>query len=404
MCYHGGPVQFFPAVYLLLWGPAWQTDAKQEAAARFLNGFYSALGNQGAPSPDLLSTVTAQYYDNQGDAPTFDNGNYVGKFPDATTPPKGVTLQTIASKVDRFAKLHGLLAPGYPTWDVQVVVATQSGTCPQGFAGDGSPCPLGGTNCGAHYDTPDGVPFIVLPYQNDDNLPLLGGCGEHSVPASVREGNYDAFSITAMHEFAETATDPLNNEQNLIQGAPDKPAWYTEIGDKCNPHADSRYAFDETLDNGKTYAVQQLWSNADKQATGHGCVAAWGRMATVFNPNGLWIATNGVQITDGSPVQVWGPNKGTIPPYAQLTHVRGQLMLLGWCISDPGLGGAGTKLVYRRCGLHPSQTWAYNITHHWYVLSANGLCLTDPGDSHTDGTQLRLGTCADLRSMHWTRI
>jgi hypothetical protein len=98
------------------------------------------------------------------------------------------------------------------------------------------------------------------------------------------------------------------------------------------------------------------------------------------------------------------PNKGTIPPGAQFTHVLGQLMLLGWCISDPGLGGAGTKLVYQRCGLHPNQRWTYNSTHHWYVLSANGLCLTDPGDSSTGGTELLLGTCADSRSMHWTRI
>jgi hypothetical protein len=399
VCYYGGPVQFFPAVYLLLWGPAWQTDPKQEAAARFLDGFYSALGYQYAPSPDLLSTVTAQYYDNQGDAPTFENGNYVGEFHDATTPHKGVSLQAIANKVDSFAAQHGLLVPGYPTWDVQVVVATQSGTCPHGFSGDIFPCPLSNGPCGSHWNTPDGVPFIVLPYQNDDS----SGCGERSVPSSVRESNYDGFTMSAIHEFAETATDPLPR---------DKPAWYaetasgpSEIADKCDPSDDPRYAFDEILDNGKSYAVQELWSNADYLATGDGCVAGWGRMATLFNPNGLWIAaTNGVQITSGSPVQVWGPNKGTIPPAAQFTHVRGQLMLLGWCISDPGLGGAGTKLVYQRCGLHPSQRWAYNSTHHWYVLSANGLCLTDPGDSFTGGTHLRLRTCADSRSMQWTKI
>jgi hypothetical protein len=240
------------------------------------------------------------------------------------------------------------------------------------------------------------VPFIVLPYQNDDS----SDCGERSVPSGVRESNYDGFTMTAIHEFAETATDPLPR---------DNAAWYaetnkgpSEIADKCdNPN----YMVDETLDNGKNYAVQGLWSNLDKLASGHGCVTEWGRMATVLNPNELWIAAaNGGPITNGSPVQVFYPNKGTIPPAAQFTHVRGQLMLLGWCISDPGLGGAGTKLVYQRCGLHPNQIWTYNSTHHWYVLSANGLCLTDPGDSQTDGTQLRLGMCADSRSMQWTRI
>ena len=404
VCYHGGPVQFAPVVYLLLWGPGWQSDSKQETVAAFLDGFYSALGSQSGKSPDLLSTVTAQYYDKTG-APTFDNDFYEGDFPDSSVPPKGVTLQAIASKVDAFAAQQGLLDPGYPTSDVQIVVATQSGTCPQWFDGDGSICPRVNQKyedqayCGTHHDTPHGVPFVVLPYQNDS-----AKCGENSLARSVREGEYDGFSVTASHEFAETATDPLNNTQNLIKGAPNKPAWYQEIGDKCNPRPNTGYAFDETLDNGKNYAVQELWSNMDYLASGQGCTSAWWRMTPVFNPNGLWIATNSAQITSGSPVRVWGPNKGTIPPGAQFTHALKQLMVLGWCISDPGLGGAGTKLIYQRCGLHRNQLWTYNSTHNWYVLSANGLCLTDPADSSTNGTQLRLQKCADLASMQWTRI
>jgi hypothetical protein len=54
----------------------------------------------------------------------FDNDIYEGKFPDPTTPPNGVSLQAIASEVDRFAAQHGLLDLYYPTSNAQVVVAT----------------------------------------------------------------------------------------------------------------------------------------------------------------------------------------------------------------------------------------------------------------------------------------
>src|SRR5690242_8006198 len=57
MTWQGGLVQHTPHVYLLLWGPNWQTDA----SARYLEDFFSGLGNNQAG--DTWSTITAPYAD-----------------------------------------------------------------------------------------------------------------------------------------------------------------------------------------------------------------------------------------------------------------------------------------------------------------------------------------------------
>ena len=41
--YYGGPVQEFPEVTLLLWGPEWQSDPAQERVASLLNSFYGSV-------------------------------------------------------------------------------------------------------------------------------------------------------------------------------------------------------------------------------------------------------------------------------------------------------------------------------------------------------------------------
>jgi hypothetical protein len=154
------------------------------------------------------------------------------------------------------------LLQGIPNWnDAQVVVATQSGTCPQGFA-----CPgANGTYCAWHSDVL-GLPFVNLPYQPDAGT----ACGENSVA-----GQYDGFSIVGGHEYAETITDPF----------PDSGWWDPndgsggEIADKCAWQGLGTVA----LSTGR-FAMQPLFSNEKYYVTGSGCTLAWPDTVSVTSP------------------------------------------------------------------------------------------------------------------------
>lgn len=255
LAYNGGPVQRDPRVYLLFWGPNWLSDSSQEASAAYLENFYAGLGVQ---PQDHWSPVTSQYGDGSG-VPAFGGSVYEGAFQDTSTPPAGATATQIGAEADTFASGHGITDLG----DAQIVVATQSGTCPQGFA-----CPGDSTGyCAWHSDvtgTGGAVPFTNLPYLLDAG----GNCGENFINPGGG-GSHDGLSIVGGHEYAESITDPLpatgwiDLSDNVSGG---------EIADKCawggEPFGVFDPAGDVTLLTG-SFAMQSLWSN-----TAGGCVMA----------------------------------------------------------------------------------------------------------------------------------
>ena len=131
VAWHGGTVQHTPHVYLLLLGPELATDPNQEASATYLENFFSGLGN--GQADDNWSTITSQYADATG-FPAFSGLVYEGAFNDtSTTPPKNTSQDQLGAEADTFAANQGITDLN----DAQIIVATQSGTCPQGFAGTG---------------------------------------------------------------------------------------------------------------------------------------------------------------------------------------------------------------------------------------------------------------------------
>ncbi|MDA8321268.1 MAG: putative Ig domain-containing protein, partial [Actinomycetota bacterium] len=176
---------------------------------------------------------------------------YMGVYQDIKTPPTGTTETQFAAEADAFATAHGL------TGDVnaQIVIATQSGTCPNGF-GSGGICPSGGQYCAWHTNSVNtGVTFTNLPYLLDAN-----DCGQNFVNVG-NAGLYDGFSIVEGHEYAETITDPVPGT-----GWIDTADQYGgEIGDKCawggSIWGGSAPYGDVTLSTG-TFAMQSLWNNA----------------------------------------------------------------------------------------------------------------------------------------------
>lgn len=105
-------------------------------------------------------------------------------------------------------------------------------------------------------------------------------------------------------------------------------------------------------------------------------------------------------VSPGNPIVIWtcmsnGPNE-------EFSHPSnpGELVVFGQCLTDPANGGGGTKQVIEPCTGAPNQMWFHNSTFE-YVLTANGLCLTDPNSSTLNGTQVVVKICKNVSNQHW---
>jgi hypothetical protein len=461
VAWQGGTVQHAPHVYLLLWGPNWQTDTGQEASATYLEHFFSGLGN--GQAQDTWSTITSQYADATG-APAFSGLVYEGAFNDITTPPSNTSLDQLGAEADTFAQNQGITDLN----DAQIVVATQSGTCPQGFAG--TAC-TGGTrnNCGYHSSS--NQPFINLPYELDAGVT----CGKDAVNPTPG-GDNDGWSIVGGALYASTIADPNPPTGWIDLNDPSG----GEIANKCA----GQPGFDLTLSTSATpFAVPTLWSNAANGCVQTGAVKdsikitspgsqtnnvgdtvnlpiagissagnplAWSQTGL---PAGLTIGastgtvtgtpttpgTSGVLVTatdeagakksvsfnwtinaatgkpikgdhgkclddfggataNGTKVDIWTCNN-TVSQ--QWLFSAGALSVQGKCLDDSSQGGAGAKMVLWTCNGHAAQIWKHNSNNE-YVLKLNGLCLTDPSGSATDGTQVVIRKCSNFADQHWT--
>jgi len=61
----------------------------------------------------------------------------------------------------------------------------------------------------------------------------------------------------------------------------------------------------------------------------------------------------------------------------------------------------GTLAHVEPCKGTANQVWT-RLANGEYVLKSNGKCLSDPGDSRRDGTQLRLLACKDTVNQRWS--
>jgi hypothetical protein len=455
LIYNGGPVQHNPHVYLLLWGPNWSSDPNQAATASYMMNFYGGLG---VGPQDTWSPITSQYGDGSGN-PGFSGSVLVGTWQDTSTPPTGVDQNGLSAEAEAFESVIGI--SDVP--DAQVVIATQSGTCPQGFYAPS--CGGTGNYCAWHTASNNvQIPFTNLPYVLDAG----SACGENLV-----QNQYDGFSIVGGHEYAETITDPIPVSGWWDSGDPTG----GEIGDKC--------AWQDlntiSLSTG-TFAVQPLYSNAAFNSTGTGCVLSAQDTVTVTNPGnqsgaagtpvnlqmqgqssggltltwgatglptGLSIASSGlisgtptatgtynvsVQASDtsgasGSASFTWAiTTGGQITGFAgkclddwrdsdqnrnkidiftcngtqaqAWTYANNMLKIRGKCLDDKGFGGPGTPLILYTCNGGSNQRWTYNGSGEY--VGYHHLCLTDPGSSTTNGTQVTIDVCQGTANQMWS--
>jgi ricin-type beta-trefoil lectin protein/putative Ig domain-containing protein len=459
VAWQGGTVQHTPHVYLLFWGPNWTTDPAQEASATYLENFFSGLGN--GQADDTWSTITSQYADATG-SPGF--SGLVNEPPtfDTSAPPKDTSLVQIGAEADTFAQNAGITDLN----DAQIIVATQSGTCPQGYLATGC---TGGTlprnECGYHSSSNQA--FINLPYVLDAGT----SCGKDAVNPTPG-GDNDGWSIVGGDLYASTITDPFPPTGWV------DPTDGSEISGKCST------GFDLTLATSATpFAVQQQWSNAANACVPTGAIKDTIKITSPGSPTSsvgisvnlaivgsstagnplTWSATGlpaglninastgtvtgtpttagtfgvtvaatdetgakrsvsfnwtintaksgpikgdhgkclddfGGSTTNGNKVDIWTCNNTTSQKW---TFSGGELSVLGKCLDDSSQGGAGAKLVVWTCNGHAAQTWTHKSNGE-YVLKLNGLCLTDPSGSATNGTQVVIRKCAAFADQTWT--
>jgi hypothetical protein len=388
LVYNNGPMQLTPHIYLVLWGPNWTADPSQAATALQLESFYKGLGARQTAPKDNWSTILSQYGDSSGN-PVFTQSVWGGMLVDSNPPPAGATQAQIAAEADASASTFGITDLG----DAQIVVATQSGTCPAGFDAP-SVCTASGNNCGWHSSSSE--PYINLPYLLDAG----SACGEDLVNPTT--GTYDGFSLVGGADYANTITDPLP-AAGPAPGSSPSPAWIDtgdsvsggEVAGKCSWSIPGTPRGDVTLSTG-TFAMQSLWSNL-----AGACVMS--DTVTVTNPGGQSNAVgSSVSLhlagssTAGYPL-TW--SEAGLPQGLTLATSTGLIT------GTPSTAGTYGVTVTAADASGTSRGVSFN----WTITSAagpvkgpNGKCLDDSGSGTANGNKVDIWTCNGTGAQRWT--
>jgi hypothetical protein len=286
-----GWVQQHPQVYLLFWGPKWKTDPTHQNAVAFIRAAFKDLaGSQ-------YNNIITQYYGGTG-APGDKVHNDVRLMDDppgidASTPPSAIDMETdVGAEAEHAFDLFQLVATSHT--NNQVIIFPQQGT---------TYGPIISLSCGMHfYDPFKHLPYAVVPYPEE-----TGGC--KTVPLASDANKVDVAQTLAwhaIHEYAETATDPelsvnllvmippykaiVGNGWNTYQGVsltnPDKNLFTPkETADLCEGYypfgspagVPSPYPTYTSRSSGQTYTLPFLWSQYSANifggpVQGRGCV------------------------------------------------------------------------------------------------------------------------------------
>ena len=102
----------------------------------------------------------------------------------------------------------------------------------------------------------------------------------------------------------------------------------------------------------------------------------------------------------GTKIELWSCTKGAAQNWS---FSGGYLRHNGECANDASDGGNGSKVILYTCTTAQNDRWTHKSNNE-YVLAAHGgkLCLTDPGNSKSNGVQLTIATCKNTANQHWT--
>jgi serine protease len=257
---HGGAIESAAKVYIVYWGPQWQTGFStggytSAQAQTYVESFFGNVGGsswanstvqycQGVPSGTVQCGTAGVH-------PSNLPGELAGTWNDTTAVPTSPTQSQISAEASALAAHFGGVNP-----QAQYMVYTPTGHSMNGFQ----------TTWCAWHSSSGTMAYDYIPYEPD----AAGSCGMNFVNASNNafgNGYFDGFSIVAGHEYGEAVTDPFPNSGWLdSRGA--------ENGDKCAWIASGQGAAANITLGGNNFAVQSLWSNAFNSGSG-GCVLSY---------------------------------------------------------------------------------------------------------------------------------
>jgi hypothetical protein len=273
LIYHGGLVETTPAVYIVYWGPSWQSgftfkdgtsSYSAKAIENYVNSFFANVGGS------AWAGVSTQYCQNMDPgfscagqpfaqfvtSPTHQlKGVWVDPSP---VPSDIVTTGLVENDTNDPLETEALAAAQHFGYNINATyfILTEPGIAATAY---------GSVYCAYHsetgHTTGHGVRYAFIPF-----VPEQGsGCGENSVNTKndgFGNGALDGYSIVAGHEYMEAITDP-DNQNGTQDGWNDVQT--NENGDKC--------AWTDLQNislGGHLFAVQPTWSNEANAGAG-GC-------------------------------------------------------------------------------------------------------------------------------------
>ena len=259
LSYHGGPIEQGAAVYIVWWGPQWQSgfttgNYTSAEAQTYVSDFFAGVGATAwASSTTQYCSGVASGTTQCGSAGTHASlsNTLGGAWNDPSSVPTSPTQAQIRNEAARAAAQFGVSGP-----NADVMVFTPAGHSESGFR----------TSWCAYHSSSGSLSYSYIPYQPDAGT----SCGMNfvnGVNSTFGNGYFDGFSIVGGHEYAETVTDPQPNS-GWLDGRS------AENGDKCAWISSGQGAASNITFGGNHYAVQSLWSNAFNSSSG-GCVITY---------------------------------------------------------------------------------------------------------------------------------
>ncbi len=271
-------VQHHPKVYLVFWGPKWETDSA--TINTIVETFQTLAGSE-------YNNILSQYTDSSGPDGYVHNDVQVmdAAYPiiDDTPPPSNLGLGWETNiGVTPYAHIRGEADKEIAqkqlavNQDTQIIVFPQQGSTYFNL--------FGGGWCGAHaYDSTAASPYAYAVVQYGDQH---AGCTQASNSASP---SAEDIAWNAVHEYTEMTTDPVIRVSTLLPpafGGALGAGWQTDDSSQQTPQevADLCAGYDVSNNGslvsndyyatgtGRDFTLPLLWSNAS-----HGCVTFEGQ-------------------------------------------------------------------------------------------------------------------------------
>jgi hypothetical protein len=152
-----------------------------------------------------------------------------------------------------------------------------------------------------------------------------------------------------------------------------------------------------------------MWLNYDEgtgvasssgSSTGSSGVPTGGVTGVIKGYDGKCVDDSGNSSSLRAKVDSWSCNKGSAQNWR---YASGMLVHNGLCLNDKGNAGAGGQLILYTCNGSADELWVHQLNNTYELKAHNWtLCLTIPGFSKKNGTQLQADTCRNNSAQHWT--